>query len=139
MYKVNKAGRCILAAFLAVVMAVPLLTGGAHKDMSKVQAAATLNNPRKGSNGVVTWDLVYFGRYPQSDASGKKSDPIKWRVLSVNGNDATGSANQQKLYAPVFGSPAWFVPVCSIPETLYYFQPYAVCAYEGKKRGSGTV
>ncbi|MDE5778300.1 MAG: hypothetical protein K2I10_07365, partial [Lachnospiraceae bacterium] len=88
MYKGNKAGRRILAAFLVTVMAVPLLTGVMHKDMSKVQAAATLNNPRKGSNGVVTWDLVYFGRYPQSDASGKKSDPIKWRVLSVNGNDA---------------------------------------------------
>lgn len=88
MYKGNKAGRRILAAFLATVMAVPLLTGVMHKDMSKVQAAATLNTPRKGSNGVVTWDLVYFGRYPQSDASGKKSDPIKWRVLSVNGNDA---------------------------------------------------
>lgn len=88
MYKGNKAGGRILKFFLATAMAVPLLAGVTAKDISKVQASTTLNNPRKAGNGVVTWDLVYFGRYPQSDASGKKSDPIKWRVLSVNGNDA---------------------------------------------------
>ena len=47
-----------------------------------------LSNPRTDENGVVTWDCVYFGNYPQSDATGATSDPIKWRVLQVNGNDA---------------------------------------------------
>ena len=31
------------------------------------------------------WDCVYFGNYFQNDA--KKKQPIKWRVLSVNGDD----------------------------------------------------
>ena len=90
MYKrtiADKARKRILSVVLAAVMVVPLLTGVTAKDMSKVEAAAALHNPSKGSNGVVTWDCVYFGRYPQSDATGKTSEAIKWRVLSVNGND----------------------------------------------------
>ncbi len=34
------------------------------------------------------WDCVWFGRYPQSDPEGIKKEPIKWRVLSVNGSRA---------------------------------------------------
>lgn len=86
--KTGKTGRRILSAVLAAVIAVPLLAGAGAKDVSEVQAASTLSNPRRGSNGVVTWDCVYFGRYPQSDATGTKTEPIKWRVLSVDGNDA---------------------------------------------------
>ena len=37
---------------------------------------------------VVTWDLVEFGNYPQSDSTGATTEPIQWRVLSVDGNDA---------------------------------------------------
>ena len=88
MYKRKITGKHILTAVLATVIACPLLSGGSIKDMSKAQAATTLSNPRKGSNGVVTWDCVYFGRYPQSDATGATKDAIKWRVLSVNGDDA---------------------------------------------------
>ena len=88
MYKKKIKGKHILTAVLTAVIAFPLLSGGSVKDMSKTQAATTLSNPSKASNGVVTWDCVYFGRYPQSDATGAKKDAIKWRVLSVNGNDA---------------------------------------------------
>lgn len=42
----------------------------------------------EGGEMVATWDCVYFGNYPQSDAAGAISDPIKWRVLSVDGDDA---------------------------------------------------
>lgn len=84
----NKAGKGILSAILTVVMAFTLFTGIPAGDMKKAEAATVLNNPRKDSNGVVTWDCVYFGRYPQSDATGQTKDPIKWRVLSVDGNDA---------------------------------------------------
>ena len=38
------------------------------------------------TNGVTTWDCVYFGNYKQNAKYEKK--PIEWRVLSVNGNDA---------------------------------------------------
>lgn len=90
MYKkrFDKTGKRIMSVVLTAVMAVPLLSGVTAKDMSKVQAATSLKNPSIASNGVATWDCVYFGRYPQSDTTGKTSDPIKWRVLSVNGNDA---------------------------------------------------
>lgn len=88
MYKRKINGKRILTAVLTTVIAFPLLSGGNIKGMSEVQAAVTLNNPSKSSNGTVTWDCVYFGRYPQSDATGATKDAIKWRVLSVNGNDA---------------------------------------------------
>ena len=57
--------------------------------------AGVLSNPRTDRDGVVTWDCVYFGNYWQSDTNGdEKADkndvrqPIKWRVLSVDGDDA---------------------------------------------------
>ena len=50
-----------------------------------------LSNPTI-SDGVTTWDCIYFGNYYQSNSSTK--EPIKWRVLSVNGNDAFLLADQ---------------------------------------------
>lgn len=54
-----------------------------------------LHNPTVNADNVVTWDCVYFGNYWQTDTNGdgkadKKDDkqPIKWRVLSVDGDDA---------------------------------------------------
>lgn len=86
----NKKGvtlkKRILSAALSMVMVVPMLTCVVPKNMSIVNAA-NLANPRS-SGGVTTWDLVYFGKYPQSDSTGVKKDPIKWRVLNVSGNDA---------------------------------------------------
>ncbi|MCM1245456.1 MAG: DUF6273 domain-containing protein [Roseburia sp.] len=49
------------------------------------------------SNGgelAAVWDCVWFGNYPQSDATGAVKEPIKWRVLSVNGDDAFLLADQ---------------------------------------------
>ena len=53
-----------------------------------------LSNPRVQKNNT-TWDCVYFGRYWQSNTNKDnevnkkdKKQPIKWRVLSVTGNDA---------------------------------------------------
>lgn len=60
-----------------------------------------LKNPAKDAAGMVTWDCVYFGNYWQEDTNGdgkadKNDDkpPIKWRVLSVNGDDAFLVADQ---------------------------------------------
>ena len=47
-----------------------------------------LSNPIIDEEGNVTWDCVYFGNYVQTDMEGNSKDPIKWRVLSVDGNDA---------------------------------------------------
>ena len=52
-----------------------------------------LKNPTT-ENGITTWDCIWFGNYWQEDTNGdgkadKKDDktPIKWRVLSVEGDD----------------------------------------------------
>lgn len=54
-----------------------------------------LKNPTIDENGVTTWDCVWFGSYLQSDTNQDGTvdekdnrEPIKWRVLSVEGNDA---------------------------------------------------
>ena len=62
---------------------------------SSVLAEGELKNPTTDENGVTIWDCVYFGNYPQSDTNKDNTvdekdnkEPIRWRVLSVEGNDA---------------------------------------------------
>ena len=59
---------------------------------SSVAAADQIGNPRTADNGIATWDCVFFGNYYQTSSDAK--EPIKWRVLSVNGNDAFLIADQ---------------------------------------------
>lgn len=73
-------------AILILVVGI-LLIGNMALYSQKDVSAATLKNPQRGTDGVVTWDCVYFGKYIQSIVDGKKKEPIKWRVLSKNGND----------------------------------------------------
>ena len=54
---------------------------------------AVVNNPIRFFDKV-QWDCVWFGNYPQSDVSGERKEPIKWRVLHVDGNDAFLLADQ---------------------------------------------
>ena len=81
----------LLARLLALVMVLSLceITLG---QSTPVKAAVSLQNPTTDGNGVTTWDCIYFGNYYQSNSSTK--EPIKWRVLSVNGNDAFLLADQ---------------------------------------------
>lgn len=55
-----------------------------------VRASEKINNPVMDKKEVTTWDCIYFGNYPQSSdgQGGFAIEPIKWRVLSINGNDA---------------------------------------------------
>ncbi len=53
-----------------------------------------ISNPRV-EDDLTTWDCVYFGNYWQNDTNedgvadeNDEKEPIKWRVLSVDGNDA---------------------------------------------------
>ena len=52
-------------------------------------AANNFSNP-KVSNGISTWDCIWFGHYKQAkDDHGVFNDqPLKWRVLNVSGNEA---------------------------------------------------
>ena len=81
----------LLAGLLALVMVLSLceITLG---QSTPAKAAVSLQNPITDGNGVTTWDCIYFGNYYQSNSSTK--EPIKWRVLSVNGNDAFLLADQ---------------------------------------------
>ena len=55
-----------------------------HVDLSKIEYedAGTIEAGIECSS----WDCIYFGNYAQEEDGEKK--PIKWRVLSVDGNDA---------------------------------------------------
>lgn len=75
------AGKKLMALILCAIMMITMLPPGAKVS----QAATSVSNPRT-TNGVSTWDCIYFGNYYQSNSSTK--EPIKWRVLSVKGNEA---------------------------------------------------
>lgn len=74
----------LLAGLLVLVMVFSLceVTLG---QSAPVKAAATLQNPTM-NEAVTTWDCIYFGNYYQNSNTFKV--PIKWRVLSVEGDDA---------------------------------------------------
>ena len=106
----------LLARLLALVMVLSLceITLG---QSTPVKAAVTLQNPTTDGNGVTTWDCIYFGNYWQNDTNGDgkadqndQKEPIKWRVLSVNGNDAFLLADKNlddKLYNKEHTSVTW--------------------------------
>lgn len=81
----------VLAFTVIIAMLVSLLPALPQE----ASAAAMPGNPRLGDNDV-TWDCVYFGHYPQSSdgSGGHKEEKIKWRVLSVNGDEALLLADQ---------------------------------------------
>lgn len=75
------------------------------------ETATTLKNPVI-EDGVTTWDCVYFGSYPQSSDGngGFVTESIKWRVLSVDGNDLFLVADKNldaKTYNETFYGVTW--------------------------------
>ena len=99
-----KTGITLSRKFLSVVlccsMALSLLAGlRIEKSTSKAAESANkynVSNPVYDEKTDTTqWDCIYFGNYWQNDTDGDgtadkwdKKEPIKWRVLNVNGNDA---------------------------------------------------
>ncbi len=74
----------LLAGVLTLIMVFSLCQVSLGQT-AQVEAATTLQNPTM--NGVVTtWDCIYFGNYYQNSTTFKV--PIKWRILSVEGDDA---------------------------------------------------
>ena len=89
----RKRIRKCLAMLMTLAMVLSMGTGITLPRQAQA-AGYGLSNPVTDSNGVTTWDCVYFGNYYQSDATGNTKDPIKWRVLSVDGDDAFLLADQ---------------------------------------------
>ena len=106
-----------IAITLACAMA---LSGTGNLFTPKKAKAASdhnLGNPTTDSSGLSTWDCIYFGNYWQDDTNGDwyadrndEKQPIKWRVLSVDGDDAFILADQNldaKAYNETDTSVTW--------------------------------
>lgn len=76
------------------VTATPIATSTRIPTPTPEESVGELNNPIMDENGNVTYSCIYFGNYPQSDATGETKEPIKWRVLSIHENDAFLIADQ---------------------------------------------
>ena len=79
----------------AILLIAAMIAGMFPMAATESRAAENkIRNPRVIEDFSI-WDCIYFGNYWQEDTNGdgkadKKDDktPIKWRVLSVNGDDA---------------------------------------------------
>lgn len=83
--KKNKIISFVLIASLIATMIFPINT---HKEVRAEGDTHTLSNPTTDSEGNTIWDCIYFGNYYQNDTEGQIKEPIKWRVLKIDGNDA---------------------------------------------------
>ena len=84
----------VIVVFSLILGMLPVGEASVSRAAEGQSRSSSLRNPRV-SGGVTTWDCIYFGRYWQNDTNGDgKADqdddkePIKWRVLSVDGDDA---------------------------------------------------
>ncbi len=85
----------LIATIVTITLMLGIIPYAGHiKPISKA-AEHGLSNPRVAQDDTVTWDCVYFGNYWQNDTNGDgkadqndEKEPIKWRILSVDGNDA---------------------------------------------------
>ena len=101
------------------------------------ETPTTVNNPIV-ADGYTTWDCVYFGNYWQSDTNrdgtaDRKDDkqPIKWRVLSVDGDDAFLLADKNldnQIYHTTESYVSW--ETCYLREWLNYAFLYAAFSTE---------
>lgn len=78
------------ARTIAIALLMTMMVWLLPANMLQVSAVTYPKAPRAAINGTVTWNCVWFGHYSQSSngKGGFNNDPIKWRVLSVNGKDA---------------------------------------------------
>ena len=99
----KKAERTVLASVLSLTLlfssclAIPA-KARAEEGGTEASDSAVLHNPRVVMNEC---DTVYFGRYWQEDTNGDgvadqndEMTPIRWRILSRNGDDAYVIADQ---------------------------------------------
>ena len=101
------------------------------------ETPTTVNNPIV-ADGYTTWDCVYFGNYWQSDTNRDgtadqkdEKQPIKWRVLSVDGDDAFLLADKN-LDSQAYHTSESYVSweTCYLREWLNYAFLYAAFSTE---------
>lgn len=93
--KWKKKKRKMLALCFSFVMVFSIIPLRVISPQPIKAAGYGISNPSTDAIGISTWDCVTFGNYWQSDTNGDgtadqsdEKEPIKWRVLSVNGDDA---------------------------------------------------
>ncbi len=81
----TKARRKTAIRGMALAVIFVMLAWLLPANWQDASAAAYPKSPRRTSSGIVTWDCVWFGHYPQSSngKGGYQTKPIKWRVLAV--------------------------------------------------------
>lgn len=91
----TKNRKKLLALWLSVAVVISILPVSVFSMQEAKAAGYGISNPRTDNSGVSTWDCIYFGNYWQDDTTGDnevnetdEKQPIKWRVLSVNDDDA---------------------------------------------------
>lgn len=89
-----------LALLLSAAMLLSPFSNGLGKAQKTQAVDSSISNPGV-ENDIATWDTVYFGHFWQNDTNGDgtidqtdQKEPIRWRVLSVEGNDAFLLADQ---------------------------------------------
>ena len=80
-----------MAVFLSFILVLSAVLGQIPANTRAAEDGYGISNPVI-KDGVITWDCIWFGNYWQSD--GETKEPIKWRVLSVDGDDAFLLADQ---------------------------------------------
>lgn len=91
MHKLIKTNKWI-AFLLSMVIIIGILPMSVYAESSENVNILDGENYGVGNpsyeNQVATFDCVWFGNYMQSRDGGKTMTPIKWRVLSIEGNKA---------------------------------------------------
>lgn len=84
-----------IVLMLALALGIFPINFAEKTEVKAAESEYGISNPRTDSDGVTTWDCVWFGNYWQNDTNGDgkadqsdEKEPIKWRVLSVNGDEA---------------------------------------------------
>lgn len=95
-----RLGLVILCAFIVGMLTerAPANWAATHMVVLSKENRYGVKNPRIDSKGVTAWDCIYFGHYWKNDTNGDgiadqrdEKEPVKWRVLSVNNDEAMGS------------------------------------------------
>lgn len=95
--------RKILAVILGFALVFGLLSGEGIviQESRAAESDYGISNPRVEKKTLAEWDCIYFGSYWQNDTNGDgvadqndEKEPIKWRILSQDGDDVFLLADQ---------------------------------------------
>ncbi|MBP0057983.1 Bacterial Ig-like domain (group 2) [uncultured Eubacterium sp.] len=141
---------------LVVVLSFGMIIGGVFWGTARVEAAEKISNPRIVKNSLmvakqkVTWDCIYFGRYPQSEVveQGSKQEAllkkmnesaeIKYEAVSSSNFQAISNASYNEngdatvngvKYRRLRGMDATYVETLEVESHYKYDRDYTTYHY----------